>query len=39
MHKRNPIAFDLLTSGSYRKKVVKNKKKNASKNACRKGGY
>lgn len=39
MNKRNPIAHDLITSGSYRKRVVKNKKKHANKNACRKGAY
>jgi len=35
---RNPIAAQLRT-GYYKKKVVANKRRQASKQACRKGGY
>jgi len=35
---RNPIAAQ-LRKGYYRKQVVTNKKRQASKQACRKGAY
>ena len=35
---RNPIAAQ-LHNGYYKKKVVANKKREASRNACRKGAY
>jgi len=35
---RNPIAAQ-LRKGYYRKQVVSNKKRQASKQACRKGAY
>lgn len=35
---RNPIAAQ-LHNGYYKKKVVANKKRQANRNACRKGAY
>jgi len=35
---RNPIAAQ-LRSGYYKKQVVHNKKRQANRNACRKGAY
>jgi len=35
---RNPIAAQ-LRSGHYKKKVVADKKRQANRNACRKGAY